>query len=248
MKLLLSNDDGVNAEGLGCLASLLDQYYDITVVAPDRDLSGSSSALTLSRPVRLMQHASGFYSVDGTPADCIQVGSNGGLSTPYDMVVSGINHGPNLGDDVIYSGTVAAALEGRFLPQPSIAMSLVGSKHFATAAQVAKLLVDNIQHVQLPPYSILNVNVPNVPYADLKGFQFTRLGQRYSSAPVIASHDPRGFKSFWLGPVGKTMDAEVGTDFHAVANNYVSITVLSTDMAVTSTHADLQPWLQNLSL
>lgn len=244
MQLLISNDDGVHAEGLSHLVKQLEQDHHVTVIAPDRDLSGASNSLTLSRPVRLMPQKNGFYSLDGTPADCVHIGINGALDSAPDMVVSGINHGANLGDDVLYSGTVAAAMEGRYLAHHAMAVSLVGQVHFLTAAKVAKQLMQGIQSLALPPRCIINVNVPDLPYDQIKGVRVTRLGSRELGGSAIDARDPRGHQCYWIGPVGKVKDASEGTDFHAIQEGYVSVTPLSPDMASHDAFGSVTDWLQ----
>lgn len=247
MHLLISNDDGVQAMGISRLVSQLKEDHQVTVVAPDRDMSGASNSLTLSRPVRVIPQDNGFFGIDGTPADCVHLGINGALDFYPDMVVSGINHGANLGDDVLYSGTVAAAMEGRYLEHHAIAVSLVGKQHFLSAAKVVRSLVANIKTLSLPARCILNVNVPDLPYEQIKGIKITRLGSRELGGKVIDAKDPRGHQCFWIGPVGKVKDAEEGTDFHAISQGFVSITPLSPDMAVHNAFATTHKWLEDLS-
>jgi 5'-nucleotidase len=244
MHILISNDDGVHAKGLYHLVQAIMSIHGVTVIAPDRDLSGASNSLTLTRPLRVMPQDNGFYGVDGTPADCVHLGINGALDIKPDMVVSGINHGANLGDDVLYSGTVAAAMEGRYLPHHAMAVSLVGDKHFDTAAEVVKRLMAGMEQLELPERCIINVNVPDIPYADIKGVQLTTLGKRNLGQAAIDAHDPRGHRCFWIGKVGDVADASEGTDFHAIANGYVSVTPLAPDMANREAFAPLEPWLQ----
>ncbi|MGX2955813.1 5'/3'-nucleotidase SurE [Ursidibacter arcticus] len=241
MNILLSNDDGINAVGIQTLAKILRSAgHNVTVVAPDRNRSAASSCLTLVDPLRVHRFDNGDYSViAGTPADCVHLALNGLLDTPFDLVVSGINHGANLGDDVVYSGTVAAALEGRHLPLASIAVSLVGHKdtnyltgkcHFETAAQVVLDLLPKIKQDNIPTNQVLNVNVPNIPYAELKGMLATRLGDRSPAAEIIKQQDPRGANIYWIGASGKPIDESEGTDFYAIKNGYVSITPIQADM------------------
>lgn len=244
MHILISNDDGVHAQGLYHLVQAIMPVHAVTVIAPDRDLSGASNSLTLTRPLRVMPQDNGFYGVDGTPADCVHLGINGALDIKPDMVVSGINHGANLGDDVLYSGTVAAAMEGRYLPHHAMAVSLVGHQHFETAAKVVARLMAGIENLQLPARCIVNVNVPDIPYEDIKGVQLTTLGTRRMGQAAIDAQDPRGHRCFWIGKVGEVSDGAPGTDFHAVANGYVSVTPLAPDMASRVAYAPLEPWLQ----
>jgi 5'-nucleotidase len=232
MHILLSNDDGYAAPGLIALAEALRPLVELTVVAPERNRSGASNSLTLERPLRIAAAPNGFIKVDGTPTDCVHLAITGLLDREPDMVFAGINHGANLGDDVIYSGTVAAATEGRFLGLPAVAISLGSSNptHFDTAARVAVNLLERIAKEPLPPDTILNVNVPDIPYADLRGFQATRLGQRHKAEPVIKSVDPRGREIYWVGSAGPEQDAGPGTDFFAVRSHCVSITPLQIDL------------------
>lgn len=245
MHILLSNDDGYLAEGLVTLADALREHAQISVVAPDRNRSAASNSLTLEMPLRAHYESNGFIKVDGTPTDCVHLAITGLLQQEPDMVFAGINHGSNLGDDVLYSGTVAAATEGRFLGLPAVAISLVGSNptYFDTAAQVAVILLKRLQDQPLPQDTILNVNVPDVAYRDLKGFQATRLGQRHKAEPVISSKDPRGRSIYWVGPPGGEQDAGPGTDFYAVNAGYVSVTPLQIDLTWYERINDLKAWL-----
>ena len=245
MHILLSNDDGYLAEGLTELADALRKYADISVVAPDRNRSAASNSLTLEMPLRAYEAHNGFIKVDGTPTDCVHLAITGLLENEPDMVFAGINHGSNLGDDVLYSGTVAAATEGRFLGLPAVAISLVGSnpRHFETAAHVAVTLFQQLLAQPLPKDTILNVNVPDVPIAAIKGYQATRLGQRHKSEPVIKSQDPRGRTIYWVGPPGGEQDAGPGTDFYAVAEGFVSVTPLQLDLTWYERVNTLKTWL-----
>lgn len=245
MHILLSNDDGYSAPGLIALANALKGLAEITVVAPERNRSGASNSLTLDRPLRASVAESGFIKVDGTPTDCVHLAITGLLDREPDMVLAGINHGANMGDDVIYSGTVAAATEGRFLGLPAIAISLAGviPIHFDTAAQVAVRLFEHIRRHPLPADTILNVNVPDVPLVEVRGFQATRLGQRHKAEPVVKSVDPRGREIFWVGLAGPEQDAGPGTDFYALRNNYVSVTPLQIDLTRYETVERLADWL-----
>lgn len=250
MKILISNDDGFLAPGLKILASVLSEIAEITVVAPDRNRSGASNSLTLANPLRTMTMDNGFISVNGTPTDCVHLAVTGLLSEMPDMVVSGINEGSNLSDDVLYSGTVAAATEGRFLGLPSIAVSLAGPKclHYATAAQIAKMLVLNLNKDPLPSDTILNVNVPDLALEDIRGFQVTRLGTRHIAEPTIKTKDPRGRSIFWVGQPGPEQDAGPGTDFHAVNMGYVSITPLHLDLTHYKVFDQLAGWVKHLEM
>jgi 5'-nucleotidase len=245
MHILLSNDDGYTAEGLVRLAQALQKVARVTVVAPDRDRSGASNSLTLDRPLRVSRTEMGFYRVDGTPTDCVHLAITGLLEEEPDMVLAGINHGANLGDDVLYSGTVAAATEGRFLGFPAIALSLAGEEPrcFDTAVAVALRLLEQMEKNPLPSDTILNVNVPNLPPSELRGFRSTRLGQRHKAEPVIKASDPRGRTVYWVGPAGPEQDAGPGTDFYAVRTGYVSVTPLQIDLTRYSAIETLAAWL-----
>ncbi|MFZ2404532.1 MAG: 5'/3'-nucleotidase SurE [Methylobacter sp.] len=245
MHILLSNDDGYLAEGLVALADALSAHAEISVVAPDRNRSAASNSLTLEMPLRAYATDTGFIKVDGTPTDCVHLAITGLLEHEPDMVFAGINHGSNLGDDVLYSGTVAAASEGRFLGLPAVAISLAGSNpsHFETAAHVAVTLLRQLINKPLPQDTILNVNVPDVAIKDLKGYQATRLGQRHKSEPVIKSEDPRGRIIYWVGPPGAEQDAGPGTDFYAVNAGFVSVTPLQLDLTRYERINDLKAWL-----
>lgn len=250
MKILISNDDGYRAEGITALSDALAQLAEITVVAPDRNRSGASNSLTLDVPLRVLPFDERkYYVLNGTPTDCVHLAISGLFEEEHDMVVSGINDGPNLGDDVLYSGTVAAAIEGRFLGLPAIAVSLVmqSGSNFATAARVATELVMRVRRSPLHQATILNVNVPDVPYEALKGYQATRLGFRHRSKRIVAAEDPRGRPVYWVGPAGEGQDVGPGTDFHAVANSYVSVTPLQIDLTRHSMLEDMRAWLQGRS-
>ncbi|MCX7096907.1 MAG: 5'/3'-nucleotidase SurE [Methylococcales bacterium] len=245
MHILLSNDDGYLAEGLCALADALRPYANISVVAPDRNRSAASNSLTLEMPLRAYTADNGFIKVDGTPTDCVHLAITGLLDQEPDMVFAGINHGANLGDDVLYSGTVAAATEGRFLGLPAVAISLAGNNpsHFDTAAHVAVTLLQRLIKQPLPQDTILNVNVPDIAIGALKGYQATRLGQRHKSEPVIKSHDPRGRTIYWVGPPGTEQDAGPGTDFFAINAGYVSVTPLQIDLTWYERINALKAWL-----
>lgn len=245
MNILLSNDDGYNADGLVCLARHLAPLGRITVVAPDRNRSGASNSLTLDAPLRVRREADACFSVNGTPTDCVHLAVTGLLDEEPDMVVSGINHGPNLGDDVLYSGTVAAAMEGRFLGLPAIAISLASWRDdgLETAGKVARSLVARLTNKPLPPDTILNVNVPPIPAGGELRFSSTRLGHRHRAEPVVRGEDPRGRPIYWVGAAGSEADAGPGTDFHAVANGRVSVTPLQVDLTRHSSLAGLETWL-----
>ncbi len=247
MKILISNDDGFRAEGITRLREALSGVGELTVVAPDRNRSGAGHSLTLDVPLRVYEAESGVHYVVGTPTDCVHLAISGLFEGDFDMVVSGVNDGPNLGDDVLYSGTVAAAVEGRFLGLPAIAVSLDTSpdsgRHFATAAAVARRLVERLSTEPLDPSTILNVNVPDVPLEQLRGFRATRLGFRHRSEPVIRASDPKGRPVYWVGPAGAMQDAGPGTDFHAVRAGYVSVTPLSVDLTRHAALGAIGRWL-----
>ncbi len=245
MKILVSNDDGYLATGINVLAEVLQEISEVVVVAPDRNRSAASNSLTLSSPLRVTQVGENRFSVNGTPSDCVHLALTGLLDEEPDLVVSGINHGANLGDDVIYSGTVAAAMEGRFLGLPTIAVSLVGDRltHFDTAARVVSEMVQKLAASTLSSDVILNVNVPDRPYADLEGLRAVRLGFRHKSEPVVRSKDPHGRTIFWVGPAGQGQDAGEGTDFHAVEHGAVAVTPLKVDLTRHDSLPQLREWL-----
>jgi len=251
VKILVSNDDGYRAEGLRALAGALAGLGEVTVVAPDRNRSGASNSLTLDVPLRVMQAEDRLYYVTGTPTDCVHLAISGLFDFEHDMVVSGVNDGANLGDDVLYSGTVAAAIEGRFLGLPAIAVSLCtgpqsdqnGGPHFDTAARVASELVGRLLKQPLDPAMILNVNVPDQPYDDLKGLRATRLGYRHRAERVVKSQDPKGRPVYWVGPAGPQQDAGPGTDFHAIGAGFVSITPLQVDLTRHAALERVGSWL-----
>lgn len=245
MRILISNDDGYFAPGIAVLADALRQVGDVTVVAPERDRSGASNSLTLDRPLSVRHAANGFMFVNGTPTDCVHLAVTGLLAELPDMVVSGINHGANMGDDTLYSGTVAAATEGFLLGIPSIAMSL-GSRsgaHFETAARIARELVERFQRTPVREPLLLNVNVPDVPFETLGGIEVTRLGKRHKAEPVIRQQNPRGEAVYWVGSAGMAADAGPGTDFHAVAAGRVSVTPLQIDLTHPQQIATVREWL-----
>ncbi|GBG02982.1 5'-nucleotidase SurE [Azospira sp. I13] len=245
MRILISNDDGYFATGIEILARTLGDIADVTVVAPERDRSGASNSLTLDRPLSLRRAPNGFYFVNGTPTDCVHLAVTGMLDHLPDMVVSGINHGANMGDDTVYSGTVAAATEGYLLGVPAIAVSLVGKEasQFETAARVARDLVLRFQQQPLGQPALLNVNVPDVPYAALKGVAVTRLGKRHKAEPVVKAVTPRHETVYWVGAAGAAQDAGEGTDFHAVAQGWASVTPLQIDLTHVQQLPRLQKWL-----
>jgi 5'-nucleotidase len=249
VKILISNDDGYRSDGIRRMAAALAEIADVTVtvMAPERNRSGASNSLTLDVPLRVSQAEPGVYFVAGTPTDCVHLAISGFFDYEHDIVVSGVNDGANLGDDVLYSGTVAAAIEGRFLGLPAIAISLCthagGPAHFDTGAMVAARLVRQLLRRPLDRALILNVNVPDLGYMDLKGFRTTRLGFRHRSEPVLQAHDPRGRPVYWVGPAGREQDAGAGTDFDAVAEGFVSVTPLQIDLTRHAAMPLLQSWL-----
>lgn len=250
MRILVSNDDGYLAPGLRWLADALSSLGEVIVVAPDRDRSGASNSLTLRAPIRPRTAENGFICVDGTPTDCVHLAVTGLLDPEPDIVVSGINAGANLGDDVIYSGTVAAAMEGRLLGLTAIAVSLASRRcrHFDTAARVACLLVERIVEHPLDSNVILNVNVPDVEFGALGGFHATRLGHRHRAEPVVRMNDPRGEPIYWVGPSGAEQDAGPGTDFDAVRAGRVSVTPLHVDLTRHQTLNPAERWLSEIEL
>ena len=248
MRILISNDDGVTAPGLAALYAALADYADCVVIAPEQDKSGASSSLTLDRPLHPHTLANGFISINGTPTDCVHLGIHGLLEQQPDMVVSGINLGANLGDDVLYSGTVAAALEGRFLDRPSFAFSLVSRQvdNLPTAAFFARKLLEAHASLDLPPRTVLNVNIPNLPLAKIRGIQLTRLGHRARAAAPVRVVDPRGKAGYWIAAAGDVEDGGPGTDFHAVMQGYVSITPLQLDRTFGDGFNSLNDWLEGM--
>jgi 5'-nucleotidase len=245
MKILLSNDDGYFAPGLNILAEHIAKLAEITVVAPERNRSGASNSLTLDRPLSVRTASNGFFYINGTPTDCVHIALTGLMDTMPDMVISGINDGANMGDDTIYSGTVAAAMEGHLLGIPSIAISMSqhNSTHFETAARVAVELVEHYIKNGFKSSTLLNVNVPDIPYDELKGRVVTRLGKRHKAEPVIQLKTPRGETMYWVGPAGQPNDGGEGTDFYAVANNQVSISPIQVDLTKHTQLTEITDWL-----
>lgn len=246
MKILVSNDDGYLATGINVLTDALAEIADVVVVAPDRNRSAASNSLTLNDPLRIDKVGEKRYRVNGTPSDCVHLALTGFLQEEPDLVVSGINHGANLGDDVIYSGTVAAAMEGRFLGFPTIAVSLVGHRlqHFDTAARVAVDLVQRLEKEPLPKEFVFNVNVPDVPFDELKGVRVCRLGFRHKSEPVVKSTDPHGRTIYWVGPAGHSAESGEGTDFHALEHGAAAITPLKVDLTRHEVLSQVEGWLR----
>lgn len=249
MQILVTNDDGYTAGGIRVLATALSTIATIDVVAPEQNCSGASHSLTLDRPLRATRAENGFISVNGTPTDCVHLAITGLVSPEPDMVASGINAGANMGDDVLYSGTVAAAMEGRFLGLPSIAISMDSwaPRHYDTGAAIALRLIRHFAQAQLPSGSVLNVNVPDLPLHEIKGIRLTRLGGRHRSEPLVRSVDPRGHTVYWIGPAGKEADAGPGTDFEAVAHGYVSVTPLQFDLTNRADFKQVDTWLTQIS-
>ena len=256
MRILISNDDGYRARGIIALREALQGLGDLTVVAPDRNRSGASNSLTLEVPLRVAQADPDVYFVQGTPTDCVHLAISGMFPFEPDMVVSGINDGSNLGDDVLYSGTVAAATEGRFLGKTAVAFSLNtdglrgdAQRHFETGAHFARVIVERLQAaplaVTMGRASILNVNIPNIPVAEVRGIKVTRLGNRHRSEAVIRAEDPRGRPVYWVGPAGAGQDAGPGTDFHAISEGFVSVTPLTVDLTNHAALDTVRAWIGN---
>jgi 5'-nucleotidase len=246
MEFLISNDDGIEATGIRVLAECMRGLGRVTIVAPDKNRSGASNSLTLDAPIRITELEDGNFRASGTPTDCVHIALTGLLEEDPDIVVSGINAGANLGDDVIYSGTVAAAMEGRFLGYPALALSLVfldRPKHFATAGEAAVCLVKQLQRDPLPADTILNVNVPDCPWSEIRGFEVTRLGHRHRAEKVIKTTDPRGRDMYWIGPAGAEQDAGPGTDFDAVRRGYISVTPIHVDLTRYQALDQVSGWM-----
>ena len=251
MHLLISNDDGITARGIQVLSGRMSLLGKVTIVAPDQNRSGASNSLTLESPVRIRETGKRTFSVSGTPTDCVHIALTGLLKKDPDMVVSGINAGANLGDDVIYSGTVAAAMEGRFLGLPAIAVSLVFTErpeNYSTAAEAVASLVRRLRKDPLPADTILNVNVPDLPMQEIKGFEVTRLGHRHRAEPVVKTIDPRGRPMYWIGPAGPGQDAGPGTDFDAIRRGYISITPIHVDLTRYQALDQISGWVSDISI
>ncbi len=246
MRILIANDDGYQSPGIQSLHEALSQISDATIVAPDRNRSGASNSLTLSHPVLVRPHGENVYAVEGTPTDCVNIALSGLLESDPNMVVSGINDGPNMGDDVLYSGTVAAAVEGRNLGHPALAVSMGSHEpsHYATASAVVVQLIQLMQRSPLPADTILNINVPDLPAADIKGLRATRLGSRHQSHNAIRQISPRGETVYWIGAAGDVDDAGMGTDFEAVQDHYVSVTPLQIDLTRHDSMPSIASWLE----
>lgn len=248
MHILISNDDGYLSPGLDELVQAASAFGEVTVVAPDRDRSGASNSLTLEAPLRAVTVDNGYIRVDGTPTDCVHLAITGLLDKEPDMVISGINLGANLGDDVLYSGTVAAAMEGRFLGLPAIAVSINAFQpaHLQSASRAITVILEQLQDVPLSQDTILNVNIPDLPWESIKGFKATRLGHRHKAEPVYETTDPRGRVIYWVGPAGPEQDAGPGTDFAAVRSGYVSVTPLQIDLSRHDAIDHLSSWLPDV--
>jgi len=251
MKILVSNDDGYQSPGLLALVEAMRSLGDVTVVAPDRDRSGASNSLTLETPIRARREDNGFYKVNGTPTDCVHLAITGLLDSEPDIVIAGINHGANLGDDVLYSGTVAAATEGRFLGFPAMAISLDSFRpqHLETAARIAATLVRSLAKGLLPAEAMMfNVNVPDLPWDAIQGVRSTRLGNRHKAEPIVKQFDPRGHPIYWVGAPGPEQDANEGTDFYAVRNGFISVTPLQVDLTHHAAMQSTERWLGGVEL
>ena len=250
MHFLISNDDGITAEGIQVLSQAVSRLGKVTIVAPDQNRSGASNSLTLESPVRLKEIEDGVFRVSGTPTDCVHIALTGLLDKDPDMVVSGINAGANLGDDVIYSGTVAAAMEGRFLGLPAIAVSLVideQAQNYPTAGEAVTRIILQLLKDPLPADTILNINVPDLPWQEIRGFEVTRLGHRHRAEPTIKMKDPRGQDMYWIGPAGAEQDAGPGTDFDAVRRGYISVTPLHVDLTRYQALEQVSGWISAIS-
>lgn len=250
MNILLSNDDGVHALGIKILYQELIKYFNVTVVAPDRNCSGASNSLTLLNPLRAQTLDNGYISVNGTPTDSVHLGISQLTVSKLDLVIAGINNGPNLGDDTLYSGTVAAAIEGRHLGVPAIAVSLSGKheQHYTTAAIITAQIINRIKKHPLVQNQILNINVPDLPLDEIKGIQVTRLGHRHKAEMMKKMQDPWQRDIYWYGTLGKELDGGMGTDFHAIANHYVSVTPLTVDMTDHKSIDNMREWMDEVTL
>lgn len=246
MHILVSNDDGYRARGISVLVEALAAEHEVSIVAPERNCSGASNSLTLERGLRACQLDENVYYVDGTPTDTVHLALTGLLQQEPDIVISGINAGANMGDDVLYSGTVAAAMEGRHLGFPAIAVSMDSytPAHYETGARAVVQVLKNLDQSHIAANTVLNINVPDIAWSDIRGFKATRLGNRHKSEGVIIQEDPRGDPMYWVGPPGAAQDAGEGTDFHAVSQHYVSVTPLQIDLTRYDSLAGLEQWLQ----
>ena len=251
MHFLISNDDGLFAPGIRALSEHVRQLGSVTIVAPDQNRSGASNSLTLELPVRINELEPDTYSVSGTPTDCVHIALTGLLTEDPDMVISGINAGANLGDDVIYSGTVAAAMEGRFLGLPAVAVSLVFQdkpRHYSSAAETVALIVNRLRKDPLPADTILNINVPDLPWSEIGGIEVTRLGYRHRAEPTIREIDPRGRPMYWIGPAGAEQDAGPGTDFDAIRRGYISVTPIHVDLTRYQALDQVAGWIAEIKI
>ncbi len=251
MRFLISNDDGISARGIQVLSDRMEQLGEVTIVAPASNHSGASNSLTLGDPIRVTQIGDRMFRISGTPTDCVHLALTGLVEKDPDMVISGINNGANLGDDVIYSGTVAAAVEGRFLGLPAIAVSLVyqeSPQHFETAAEAVARIVGRLRHDPLPADTILNINVPDVPWEKIQGYEVTRLGHRHRAKDSVRMDDPLGRPMFWIGPAGPGRDAGPGTDFNAVERGYVSITPIHVDLTRYQALEQVSHWIAEIDM
>ena len=246
MRILISNDDGYLAEGINTLAKRLRKKHQVTIFAPSGNKSASSSSLTIDKPLKPTKISESIYTINGTPSDSTHFALCGYFKEEFDLVIAGINFGPNLGDDVIYSGTVAAAIEGRFVGFPSIAISLASwdGKNFNTAAKVAEVIVDNVEFAELSSNTVLNINVPDIPFNEIKGLKTTRLGKRHKSENII--QDKEDSLLYWIGENGKEAENGPGTDFHAIRENYVSITPLQIDLTNNAEIEKVDNWIKKI--
>ncbi len=254
MDILVTNDDGIHAEGLRVLAEALRPLGNVTIIAPDREQSATSHSLTLHRPLRIRTVSEGILTVDGTPTDCVLLGVHGFLKRKPDLVVSGINHGPNMGNDVFYSGTVAAAVEGAFLGIPAVALSLATwelatweTVGFEAAGRVAARVVSDLVRVGIPAGRCMNVNIPPVPWEELRGVRVTRLGSRIFRDVVVEKTDPRGKNYYWIGGEAPTWEHDEASDFVAVSERYVSVTPLTFELTDYKGIVDLEAIGLNLN-
>ena len=250
MKILVSNDDGVNALGIKILNDELGKFADTLVVAPDRNCSGASNSLTLLNPLRADTLDNGFVSVNGTPTDSVHLGISQLFDGQPDLVVAGVNNGANLGDDVLYSGTVAAATEGRHMGMPAIAVSICGKSeaNYQTAAIVTARIIKRLKENPLPSDQILNINVPDVPLAQLKGIKVTRLGHRHKAETMKKMQDPWNRDIYWYGTLGSELDCGPDTDFHAISEGYASVTPITIDMTAYKSMQQMTEWMSEVEI
>ncbi|WP_338515988.1 5'/3'-nucleotidase SurE [Candidatus Legionella polyplacis] len=253
MKILISNDDGIYSPGIKFLKKEMSLIAETIVIAPDRNCSGYSNALTLTKPLKINKLKNNYYSVTGTPVDCVHLGLTGLINKKFDIVISGINDQPNLGDDILYSGTIAAAMEGRYLKLPAISLSISKNKndniyYYNVAAIIARQLVTNLYKNIFPPKTILNINVPNIPLNKIKGIKISRLGTRHYPKSLIKDYDPRGNKIYWIGLPGLKSDTGPGTDFYAIKNNYISITPINTNLTNYKIFNELKIWINSIHI